>query len=84
MADPHDYKFPPSVVIARRIRPAGKNITPRKIMPVWLRVRGECLRHESDLHQRLHSIPAERIKNAIRDNPVVYWCAVRQLRVDIG
>ena len=43
----------------------------------------ERLRHEADLHQRLDAISRERIKNAIRDGPVVHRRAVRQFRVDI-
>ena len=65
---------PPGVVL-RRIRPPGVDVVvvvarlPE--MAIRLRMRRQRLRHESELHQRLHPALEVRVEDPIDDRPVV-------------
>ncbi len=81
-------QFAPLVVILGRIGPPQKNIvvipTRLPMVAIGLGVSGESLRHETDLHQRLHFAIDVTVEDAVGDGPVIDGLARSVLRVSVS
>ena len=81
-------QFAPLGVVLGRIGPAGVDvvvvIAGFPVMLIRLGMRGERLRHEPDLHQRLHVALDVGVEDAVGDGPVVDWPARGVFGVGIG
>src|ERR1019366_1268911 len=71
MTRPLINQLRPGVIIFRRVGPASPQRADGEGVPIRLGMRGQCLRHETNLHQRLHAGLLISVKDPVKYAPVI-------------